>query len=583
MSDENDIQIKNATIVDGTGSPAYKGDIVIKGERIVTISKERPLKEDAKTVINAKGLMVTPGFIDVHNHGDQSILYYPRADGFVRQGITTFVGGQCGNSPGPFGEYIGLPWMIGDIHTDVAPKMHSSDWLIARDLLNPRHKELYGWEYDWNTMGEFFKRVEAKGLSPNYVPLVGHGNIRSLVMGTDFKRPAKKKEIKEMQEHTEHAMEDGCRGITVGRTYDPATYAEFDEILACAKVAARYGGIYTSHCFSSGSLNKRKPWEQTPTRVDGVLEVIEVGRKAKMSVQISHLGSQFTVNPGENKIMTEAAIRATLKIIDDAREEGIDVNFDVIPNHLSGGIFTVSYLISILVPWLKVAGSTEQLVKALKMKDFREEVMAKIKERPSPIPTGPDERIIKVCKDERFVGKTIVQVAKELNLDPIDAVIEVLMADPMTKVVRKETDDWAKIEFYKHPEMMIGVDTFAVNETMQGRHAPWMLPSENSYGGFPRYLKRAVRETKSLSWEEAIRKVTSLPARKHKLFNRGVIKTEAYADIVILNPETVTDKGNALEPRQYPEGIEHVIVNGTLVVKNSKHTGALPGKILYRE
>ena len=584
MSDEHDILIKNASIVDGTGSPAYKGAIAIKGERIVAVSEEGDLKEDAKTVINAKGLTVTPGFIDVHNHGDLSILYYSKADGFVRQGITTFVGGHCGDSPGPFGEYIGLPWVLRDLYHDVRPRMNRNEWLIPRDLINPRHKELYGWEIDWNTMEEFFEKVEAKGLSPNYVPLVGHGDIRSLVMGTDYKRPAKKKEIREMKKHVEQAMLDGCRGISVGRTYDPGSYAEFDEILACAKVAAKYGGVYHSHCFSSGSRNPRKPWEVQPNRVDGLLEVIEVGRKAKMSVQISHLGNKYSVTPGDNKIMTMAAIRATLKIIDDAREEGIGINFDVIPHHLSGGIHTSPYLIRSFAPWLRITGSMEQFVKALKMEDFREEVKEKIKTRQrTAMPSRPDDRIIAVCKDEQFIGKTVAQVAEELKVDPLDAQMEILMADPETKVRRKDRDDWAQLEYYKHPQGMIGVDTFATDETRESRHMPKSLPNENSFGGFPRYLRRAVRETNTLSWEEAIRKITSLPARKHKLTDRGVLRAGAYADIVVLNPETVTNKGNPIEPRQYPEGIEHVIINGTIVVKNSKHTGALPGKILYRE
>ena len=158
MSEEHDILIKNASIVDGTGSPAFVGAVAVKGERITAIGKvEGDLKADAGTVIDAKGLTVTPGFIDVHNHGDLSIIYYPEAESFVRQGITTFVGGQCGDSPGPFGDYIGLPWVLADLYVDLAPTMFNREWLIPRDLLNPRHRELYGWEIDWHTLGEFFK------------------------------------------------------------------------------------------------------------------------------------------------------------------------------------------------------------------------------------------------------------------------------------------------------------------------------------------------------------------------------------------------------------------------------------------
>jgi N-acyl-D-aspartate/D-glutamate deacylase len=349
MSDEYDILIKNASIVDGTGSPAYKGAIAVKDDRIAAIGEvEGDLKVNAKRVIDAESLVATPGFIDVHNHGDLSILYYPEAESFVRQGITTFVGGQCGNSPGPFGEYIGLPWFLGDLYVDVAPTMYNREWLIPRDLLNPRHREVYGWEIDWETLGEFFQRVEVKGISPNYAPLVGHGDVRSLVLGPDFKREATKREVREMRKHVEQAMEDGCIGISVGRDYDPGIWAGFDEILACARVAAKYGGVYASHSHSTGHRKSRRPGEFPPDKTEGVLEAIDVGRRAKMPVQISHLGARYVVKPGGSDIMTEAAVKATLKIIDDAREEGIDVSFDKIPNHLASGIGTTPWLVSYL-------------------------------------------------------------------------------------------------------------------------------------------------------------------------------------------------------------------------------------------
>jgi N-acyl-D-amino-acid deacylase len=590
MSEEYDILIKNATIVDGTGSPAYKGALSVQGERIAAIGKvEGELKGDAKNVIDAEGLTVTPGFIDVHNHGDLSILYYPKADGFVRQGITSFVGGQCGDSPGPFGDYIGLPWVLGDVYADVADKMYYKDWLQPRDLINPRHKELYGWEIDWNTMGGFFKKLEKTGLSPNYVPLVGHGDVRSLVMGPDFKRTATKKEITEMRKHVDQAMLDGCRGISVGRDYDPGIYAKMDELVGCAKAAAKYDGVYASHSLRTGHRKAREIGVPGPVPMNGVLEAIDVGRQGKMSVQVSHLGTLYQVSPGGNKDMTMTAIKSTLKVIDDAVEEGLDVNFDVIPHHAAGGIGSSPYMIGPLKPWLKVAGSPEQFVKSLKMEDFREEIKATIRSgkwyslNPNMRPTWANGSTIMECKEKRFIDKTIAQIAEELEVEPLDALFKVIMADPETKGMRKAGSDWAKLEYFKHPRMMVGIDTFAVDHTRESRHFPPSYPSENSFGGFARYLRRAVRETDTLSVEEAVRKITSSPARKFKMTDRGVLKPGAYADIVAVNMETVTDKGNALEPRQYPEGIEYVAINGKLVVDNSKHTGALPGKILYRE
>ena len=590
MSDDYDILIKNGTIVDGTGSPAYKGAVVVKGDRIEAVGKvEGDLAKGAEEVIDAEGKVVTPGFIDVHNHGDLSILYYPKADGFVRQGITTFVGGNCGDSPGPFGDWIGLPWVLGDIYREVAPVMYDGNWLLPRDLVNERHRELYGWEIDWSTMGEYFKRVEETGLAPNMAPLVGHGDIRSLVMGPDYERHAKKREVREMTKHVEQAMEDGCIGISVGRDYDPGIWADFDEILRCAKAAAKYGGLYTSHSLRTGHRKARKPIVRAPVPLDGVLEAIDVGRKAKMPVQISHLGNLYTVDPGSSRAMTEAAVKATLKVVDDAREEGLDVSFDVIPHHQTGGIGVSPWLVGLLRPWLSVTGSPEQLAKALQMEDFREEIKASIWAgkhyglNPNIRPTWAGGRIIRRCKEKTFVDKTIAQIAEEKGMDELDALMHIISVDPTTKAVsRRSDDDWAKLEYYKHPHMMVGIDTFAVDETREGRHVPPSYPNENSFGGFPRYLRRAVRETATLTVEEAVRKVTSSPARKFKMTDRGVLREGAYADIVLFDLERVTDRGDQIEPRQYPEGIEYVIINGTMVVDKSKHTGELPGKILYR-
>ena len=589
MSEEYALLVKNGSIVDGTGDPLYEGDLAVKGERVASISRGERLKGDFAKVIDAKGLVVSPGFIDVHNHVDLSILYYPKADSFVRQGVTSFVGGHCGDSAGPYNEFIGEPWFYIDVYQDVRPTMGRGDWLIPKDDFNVVHKELYGWEVDWSTMGGYFKKVEETGLAPNMVPLVGHGDIRSYVMGNDYKRYAKKREITEMRKLVEQAMEDGCRGLSVGRTYEPGRWANFEEILSCAKVAARYGGIYNSHCLRSEPRGDKKPEEANVNPVYGVLEAIDVGRKAKMSVQISHLGNRFVVTPPDNKIMTEAAVKATLQVIDEANEEGLDINFDVIPHHNTGGIFTSPHFVGLFRKWLKIAGSPEQLAKALEMHDLRDEIKEQIKTgkvmmiNPKRTPDWAEKRIIKVHKDERFVDKTVAEIAKELEMEPVDALFEIVKGDPwaMSYSIRNKTD-YIKLEYYKHPKMMVGCDTFAVDEKAKGRHPTWMLPNQNAFGGFPGYLRRTVRETGMLTLEEAVRKVTSSPARKFKMTDRGVLREGAYADIAVWNPETITDKGDAIEPRKYPEGIEYVIINGSMVVEKSKHHDALPGKILYR-
>jgi len=570
MTIEYDLVIKSALIVDGTGAPSYNGDLATKGERIAAISKER-IKGDAAKVIDGSGHVVSPGFVDVHNHGDISILHYPRAEGFLHQGITTFIGGQCGNSPGPFGDWIGMPWFHSDIYMDINPVMYGNDWLMPRDAFNSRHREVYGWEIDWDTMGGFMERVEAKGVSPNYAPMVGHGDIRSLAMGPDYERHATEKEVKKMVRYTGQAMEEGCIGLTVGRDYDPGIWASFDEILACAEEAA-------SHSLRTGHRKPRRPGEFPPIKTHGVLETIDVGRKTGMPVQVSHLGVLYDVVPGDDRKLSKAAIDATLKIIDDALEEGVDVHFDEIPNHLAGGVGTSPWLVHNLRPWLNIAGTPERLAEVLRMPDLRDEIKDKIMSgryyrfNPNIDRFWAKNKVIVECSEERYLEKTVQEIAEAEGLDPLDALMDVLMADPYTKAV-----------LYKHPNAMIGVDTFAVDDKRESWYKPPSYPNENSYGGFARYLRRAVVETDTLKLEEAVRKITSSPASKFKLRDRGVLKEGAYADITVFNPETVTDRGDQVEPRRYAGGIPYVVVNGELVVEDSMHTGRLPGKVLRRE
>ncbi len=584
---EHDILVKNGLIVDGSGAEPFKGELSIKDGKITAVSKE-PIEGDAVRVLDAGGQAVSPGFIDVHNHGDLSILYYPRAEGFVRQGITTFVGGQCGDSMGPFGEYIGLPWIHGDLYADIAPRMYVKDWLQPRDLFNERHLEIYGWEIDWRDLSEFHKKVETTGLSPNMVPMVGHGDIRSLVMGPQFNRAATPDEIYMMTEEAEKAMIEGCRGITVGRDYDPGIWAEWDELIACAKATAKYEGIYASHSLRTGHRKPRRPGEQPPVKLNGVMEALNIGREAKMSVQVSHLGVLYDVVPGDNRVLMKAAIDATLSLIDEANADGVEADFDTIPHHLAGGIGTSPWLVHSLKPWLEIAGSPEQLSKALRMPDFRREITESIWSgkhyslNPNINPKWAAGRVIVDCSDPAFLEKTVAEVATEYGVEELVALYDIIQTDPYTKVVRRGNDDWTKMEFYKHPNAMIGVDTFAVDESRQSRSNPPSYPSQNSYGGFPCYLRRAVRETGTMTIQEAVHKITGSPARKFKLNDRGLLKPGFYADVAVWDPATITDRGDQIEPRRYPEGVNYVLVNGSLVVDGNAHTGSLPGKVLYR-
>ncbi len=585
---ECDLLIKNARIVDGTGAPSFEGAVAVSGERIQAVGRvEGDLRVDAKEVVDARGLVVSPGFIDAHNHGDCSILYYPKAESWVRQGVTTFVGGNCGTSPGPYGDYIDAAYFLYDLYWRIAPDMYYGEHLQPLDKVNELHKEVYGWEIDWRTLGEWMERVAAKGTSANLVPIAGHGDIRYLVMGRDYRRKATKKETTVMLEHVARAMEDGCRGLSVGRDYNPGYWAETSELVACAEIAARYGGIYTSHSLRTGLREERRPGEPSPPKIGGVLEAIDVGRRAKIPVEVSHLSPLYDVYPPGNREMAEASAKATLKAIDDARGEGLDVNFDLIPN-TTGGIYSTPYLASALMPWLRIAGSLDQLGKALAMPALREEIKATIMSgkwynlNPNLIPNWAMGPIVAECKEKTFTGKTIAQIAEELKVGDLDALMEVLRVDPHTRA-NMAGGVPGFMMLVKHPAAMIGVDTFGIDDKWEIKTPPGILPNENTFGGHPRYLRTCVREAKIVTLEEAIRKITSLPANKFRLKDRGILKEGAYADITIFNLDTITDCGTSLNPRVYPKGIEYVVVNGKLVVAKAKHTSATPGKVLRRE
>ena len=585
---ECDLLIKNARIVDGTGAPAFKGAVAVEGERISAVGRvEGELKVEAKQVIDAKGLVVSPGFIDAHNHGDCSILYYPKAESWVHQGVTTFVGGNCGTSPGPYGDRMDAAYFLFDIYNEIAPDMYYGERLQPIEKINELHMKRYGWKIDWRTLGEWMNCVEAKGTAANVAPIAGHGDIRYLVMGLDYRRKATKKEVSAMQEQVDKAMQEGCGGISVGRDYNPGYWADPTELVACAEAAAKYGGVYTSHSLRTGLREDRRPGDPSPSKMGGVLEAINVGRKAKISVEVSHLSPLYDVYPPGSKEMAEASAMATLKAIDDARDEGIDVNFDLIPN-TTGGIYAIPHLASTLMPWLRVAGSLNQLGKVLRMPALRAEIKATIMSgkwynlNPNLTPTWAMGPTVAECREKKYMGKTIAQIAKEQKIGELDALMDVLAADPYTKAnIQGGVPGYMML--VKHPAAMIGIDTFGVDDKFEIKTLPGILPNENTYGGHPRYLRTAVREAKLLTLEEGIRKITSLPAFKFKLKDRGVLREGAYADLTIFDPDTITDRGNTLKPRVYPKGIEYVAVNGKLVISGERHTGATPGKVLRRE
>ncbi len=581
--EEFDILIKDGMLIDGTGGPAYRGSIAIKDEKIVAVGEVS--KADSKVTINASRLTVSPGFIDVHSHADKTLPIFPTADSYVMQGVTTTVGGNCGNTIAPILEWW-PPNMFWDsnIILELRPFKYYSEEFLPAGEVKVKVKELYGVEINWGYLKDFIQWLEKTGISVNHVPLAGHNTIRAQAMGLDWKRGPTDEELTKMKAYVQEAMEAGAFGLSTGLDYAPGTHASTKELIDLAKVVKGFNGVYATHWRRTGPRRERV----TPIieKIKGIVEAIEVAKRAGVQVQISHITIGYAIMPHPPQELEEAAVKATLKVIDDAKAEGLDIALDIIPN-VTGGTMTNVYLASALTPWVRTIGSRNGLARALKMSDFKDEVRSTIIAgrwwglNPMVNPYWSETIEIVACKNGEYVGKTVKEIAMGKGIDDLEMLFSVLVEDSDTKIMSRgvKTDNEIAA-FLKHPRCMIGLDTYAFDEKWKMKQPPYHLPHPNTYGGMPRYIRRYLREMKVLTLEEAIWRITGLPAKTFRLRDRGVLKPDAYADVVIFNLNEISDIEDKLEPRRYPKGIHYVIVNGKIVVENGRHTGVRAGKVL---
>jgi N-acyl-D-aspartate/D-glutamate deacylase len=548
-----DIVIKGGTIVDGTGNPWFKGDIAIVGDRIAQVGLVR--QGDADRVLDAKGLIVSPGFIDIHSHSDVPLMVNPRMESKIRQGVTTECIGHCGHSPYPVGE---------------SEKDDPYKFATARD---------------------FFQHVESQGISCNIASLVGHGMVRQVAMGFDD-RPPTEGELETMRSLISEAMDQGAVGLSTGLEYSPMFFSGTAELIALAEAAASKGGYYASHC--RAGVGRSRTSTQTVFYADkhpsgyvrGVAEAIEVGRRSGIPVQISHIESHY---PAWG--LTETVLR----MVDEARAEGLDVMCDVPP------LLWNSTGIPILLPTWVHEGGPEGIVRRLRDQSIRERIKMEVLEESDPqaLPTNmamvadglwDKNKIATIQKNRQYVGMTIADIAKERGTDPYDAVFDLIVDEGGARIgIIGESHNEEDIQLIlKHPTASIESDGRAL-----APYGPLSegVPHPRSYSAFALVFRKYVRgETrpdlpeeqgvKLFSLEEAVAKMTSLPAQRLGLQDRGLIRRGMYADITIFDPDTVSDRATYAEPHQCATGFKYVIVNGQIVVENDAHTGALPGMVL---
>lgn len=528
-----DLVIKGGYIVDGTGSRYFKKDIGIAGGRIKAIGH---LTTSGAKTIDAAGLTVTPGFIDPHCHADRSILSFPEAESFVMQGITTCVAGNCGETLAP-------------VNPETLPLLQRYFSTTASE----------GFDWKWRTLAEYYEQVQKKGISMNIASLVGQGTVRLAVKGFDSGR-ATKGEMRQMKRLVDEALADGAFGMSTGLIYAPGTFSSPDELVELAGVLTKYGAVYTSHMRDEES-NLMKSVEET----------INVGEVNNIPVEISHHKVKGKANWGK--------VNATLREMEKARERGVEVNCDVYPYVAS------STNIKAIVPTWLVEGGVDEMIKRLKDNKSRERAKNEILNGAIGgsnyiLAAGWDGiRISSCAANHAYEGKSLEQILRSKGVfdNPFDGFFDLLLEiEGAAGIIGFNMDEEDVKTVIAHPLSCICTDGTVTAPRAGG------VPHPRYYGTFPRVLGKYVREEHLITFEEAIRKMTSLPAGKMGISGRGLIKEGFFADINIIDPATIIDKATFDKPHQYPEGIKYVIVNGEVVVDNGKHTGAKPGLVLKK-
>jgi N-acyl-D-amino-acid deacylase len=521
-----DILIRDGKIVDGTGNPWYKGDIGISDGKIIAIGKLDTSR--AKQVIDASGQVIAPGFIDMLGQSGLSTFVDNRAMSKISQGITTELNGE-GESAAPVNEKT------------------------LRGIASFLQK--YNLTIDWTDFNGYFARLERHKSAINFGCYVGASQVREYVIGYNDREPTAE-ELGQMKQLVRTAMQQGTLGLSSALEYTPAMYAKTPELIELARVAAEAGGIYITH-----SRNEQE------RIVEAILEAADIGRAAKIPVEIWHLKVNERPNWGR---MPEI-----VRLIDQHRDQGIDMTADVYP------YTAFSNDLSALMPGWAQEGGTAKLLQRLRdpalRKRIKTELQAKDRNR------GPDFQSMMISSVrnpdlKQWEGKRLTEVAAAWKKDPMETLFDFILADSAQtgRVVFGMTEEDLRMAMAQ-PWV-----SFCTDATARATDGPLNegKPHPRTYGSFPRILGKYVREEKILTLEDAIRKMTSLPAQRAGLRERGLLKPGFYADITIFDPATITDKATFEDPHQYSVGVSHVLVNGQPVWENGKFTGNLPGMVL---
>lgn len=524
-----DLLIRGGTVVDGTGAAGFAGSVAITGDRLTVVRADEDVAEASRT-IDATGKVVAPGFIDLHSHAGLMILADPRHEPKVRQGVTTEIIGVDGLS------YAPLP-----SRQDLADLVEMNAGLDGAPDISLK----------WDSVAAYLDRFES-AVAVNVGLLIGNSALRISRLGWNDV-PADATALADMQALLADAMAAGALGLSSGLDYPPGAFATTDELAALTGEAARHGGFYHTHV--------RYPLGDR--YLDPFREAIEIGRRGGGPTHITHFYHRQT-HPGGPEPL--------LALVDDARAEGLDVTFDMYPYEWA------STRLLIQMPLWIQEGGPRALKERLAETAAREKLRSELSERGAAYtsPAGwADVRLGYFANPDnlRWEGRTLADVMAETGSDAVDAMCDLLLSENL-RVNQVTSGPWTETmhHFVVHPVGMFGTDSTFIGAK----------PAPRTYGSFPRVLGEFVRERELLGLEEAVRKMTSAPAARLGLRDRGRLSDGYLADVVVFDPATVRSNATYDEPRRFPTGIEHVIVNGTLVVDGGEHTGALPGRVVRR-
>ncbi len=575
-----DTIIRGGTLLDGTGGPGVTGDIAIQGDRIAAVGDLEAAT--AAREIDAAGSVVTPGLIDAHTHADKTMMLYPGAENYRAQGITTVVGGNCGSSPAPLTDYYLQGYWEWNWWHDINPRAYYDEVVADLPPVIDAMKRHEGLDLDWRTFGEFFARLAEREPGVNLVPLVGHNAVRGAVMGRDYRRAADAEEIERMRTLVRDAMQDGVVGISNGLDYAPGGYADRREMVALVKEAANHDGIFTSHWRRTGL----RYGMGNPVLIKGLREALEIAREAGAPLlQISHVLNGYSIFPESPDELLREAARLTLNLLDEAIEDGLNLYWDVIPN-TNGGTLSGRYLAAGLAPWLKMSGSLEQLARNLAAPDYRKDVRDYLEAgkwyplNPLANPGWAAGLVVASHPDESLIDRSVADIAAARGTDSLGTLFDLIAEYPESLGYPAPGSETAHRVFFEHPRTMVALDTFSVDDTYEVYRPPYLRPHPNTYGGMVRYFERFGRPL--LGMEEAVRRVTGLPAEVFGLRDRGILREGKRADIAVWNPDNYRDRSSYAEPRRYAEGVEYLFVNGTLTLSEGRLLPETGGRILTR-